>query len=98
MPNVIIEAAALYTLFIKRVSKVKLSDRTRNLFANLASYSFGIYLVHALILDLMGMAGIHSSSFTPIVMLPVTICLGFVISYIVVAVLRKIPVLGKKIT
>ena len=97
MPNVILEASALYVFFVNRMSKIEYKEKLRTFFAKLAEYSFGIYIIHALIIDILFLCGIHSETFSPVIMMPVLILGSFVISYVLVWILRKIPIIRKTI-
>lgn len=97
-PNTIIVASALFTFFTTRVSKHSFSERTSKFIARLSEFSFGVYLIHALILDLMGDIGLSPLMITPVLMQPVLVLATFVLCCAIVAAIRKIPVVGKKIT
>lgn len=97
-PNVILEAVALYTFFVNHVSKIDFSRRTKKVFAKIAECSFGIYLVHALLLDILDVMEINSAMINPVIMFPVMIFIGFAASMILVMIIRSIPVIGKRIT
>lgn len=98
MPNVIIESSALYTLFVKRVSKINFSQRTRILFKNLSDLCFGVYLSHALIIEVLNLCNITVLSASPLIMvIPLTL-LVYLVSLLLTFLIRKIPVVGKKIT
>lgn len=96
--NVTIEAIAIYTFFVKRISKVNFSDMLIKWIAKLSEYSFGVYLVHALVLELIAIVGINPTMASPFFMLPLIVCITFIITNVFVALLRKIPYIGKKIT
>ena len=88
-PNVIAYSAALYLLFMKRVSTVRFSAQTINCLAFLTEMSFGVYCIHALINELFPFCG----------SLPVLRTLSiYLISLVLTWLIRKIPVVGKKIT
>ena len=94
-PNVAIEASALYSFFIYRVSKINFSEKTRSIFSFISKHSMGVYLTHALVLDVLLYFGIHSLNFNPIIMLPVIIVAGFAISLAITVGLKKLGKLGK---
>lgn len=96
MPNIAVEAAAIYTVFTKRVSKHHFSDRAVKWISKLSEYSFGVYLIHALILEFIGMTGF--TTYGSLFVFPVIVIATVVISNILVGLLRKIPLIGKKIT
>jgi surface polysaccharide O-acyltransferase-like enzyme len=95
MPNVAIEAVALYTFFVNRIGKIHFSEKAEALISKLAEYSFGVYLVHALVLELFeGIRGICSAAEN----VGLRVISVFVVSAAATALIRKIPVIGKKIT
>lgn len=98
MPNIIIESAAIYTFFVKRVSKIKFSKRTVKIFSKLTEYGFGVYLVHALINAIIGLTGWTATTISPFVSVPLLTLIIYVISLLVTVLIRKIPFLGKNIT
>ena len=61
----------------------------------LAERSFGVYLVHSLVIEIMGERGLTVLIFDPIWWTPVVALMAFLVSTIIAAVLGKIPVLGK---
>lgn len=82
-------SAALYLLFVKRLSTVRFSAQTINCLAFLTEMSFGVYCIHALINELFPFCG----------SLPVLRTLSiYLISLVLTWLIRKIPVVGKKIT
>ncbi len=58
-------------------------------------YNFGIYLSHALFLYLLDDFGISYKLCTPIISIPVTAVICFILSLLLVWILDKIPVAGK---
>lgn len=94
-PNVVLFSGAIYTFFVKRVSKIHFSPRTRRMFGVLTEYGFGVYCIHALL---------NASLPTPqLAALPLTtsllrvLCL-YLASLFLTWLIRKIPYVGKKIT
>lgn len=98
MPNIIIESAGIYTLFVKRVSKIKFSERTVKIFSKLTEYGFGVYLVHALINELIGLTGWTAVSISPFVSIPLLTIVVYTLSLLVTVIIRKVPFVGKNIT
>lgn len=97
-PNTIIVAAAIYTLFIKRIGKVSFSQKVVHLISVLSEYSFGVYLVHALILNMFEVVGLEPTVLHPLLAMPLITLLAFMITVVIVMLVRKIPKLGKAIT
>lgn len=98
MPNVVLEAAALYTFFVNRVSRVRFCPKASAFISELAVCSFGVYLVHALVLAFSdGIPG-NAIPGNPIFVVAMRVIFVFAISAAATALIRKIPVIGKKIT
>ena len=98
MPNIIIESAGIYTFFVKKVSKIKFRERTVKIFAKLTEYGFGVYLVHALINELVELTGWTAVTISPFVSVPLLTFIVYGISLLVTIVIRKFPFIGKNIT
>ncbi|MCD8019247.1 MAG: acyltransferase family protein [Clostridiales bacterium] len=95
--NVIFTSAAIFTFFDKKVSRVNFTEHTRKLFAKGAELSFGIYLIHALFNELTAYIGL-GNNIPCSIMVPVLTVLIFVLCTVAVALIRKIPIIGKQIT
>lgn len=98
MPNIIIESAAIYTFFVKRVSKINFKEKTVKIFSKLTEYGFGVYLIHALINELIGLTGWIAVTISPFISVPLLTMVVYGISLIATIVIRKIPFIGKNIT
>lgn len=98
MPNVAIESMAIYTFFVKRVSNFSLNELCKRIIYKLSEYSFGVYLIHALVLVAVEKVGITPIMINPFVMVPTIGLIVVVISNILIHFLRKTPCIGKKIT
>ena len=88
-PNNLLTAAAIF-VFAKQ--------HLRNLpkfVAWTAKCSFSIYLVHALVIDLLADRGYHVLTWNPVWSVPVLSVAVFAISLALAAVLKKIPWIGK---
>lgn len=97
-PNIAVVSSALYTCFVKRVSKISWSDKTIGRLARLSEYSFGVYLSHALILELISLTGVANVPVSPLIKLPLYVLCAFVIGNLLTGLIRRIPILGRKIT
>ena len=98
MPNIIIEAAAIYTFFTNRICRLKLSAPVQAAVSQIAANCFGIYLVHALILDLLCSLVFNLLPISAISLVLLRVFCTFIVALIVVCFVRKIPYVGKKIT
>lgn len=97
-PNVAIESFAIYTFFIKRVSRWNLKSRLSFAIERISEYSAGIYYIHALILEFFGIAGLSPFEALPLIMVPLVALIAIIMSGFAVCIIRKIPRIGTKIT
>lgn len=96
--NIAIMAVAFFTAVLNLCNKKKFGEKSSVVITKIATYSFGVYLAHPLVLWVFKWLGFVPTLFNPIVSVPVialcTVLLSFAISF----VLRKIPKIGKMIT
>ena len=96
-PNIAITAVAIFVFFVKKVNKIKFSEKTRLCLKEVSDMMFGVYLIHDLFIMLFNRYGlliekIHSLCWAMLVSM-----LIMSVSCIFVWIFRKIPIL-KKIT
>lgn len=91
-PNNVLAAAALFVFVKQHLSKLPRWVKW------LSGCSFGIYLVHPLVIESLERAGVHVLSFQPLIAVPVLSAAVLAISWGVSAILRKLPVAGRYIT
>ncbi len=89
---VLLESVAIFTLF-----KYHDFSRSRlgNLIPKLASYSFGVYMVHILVRDAVRSLGLTSTTFTPLLSVPLMSIIIFLVSNVIAIILKRIPILRK---
>lgn len=88
-------SAALFLLASKIWSHASLSRVLESLVRELSAATFGIYLMHILVLERLNETGFNSSSINNLIGIPLLAIVCFLISYAATAVLRRIPVIGK---
>lgn len=98
LPNIVIEAMAVYTFAVKRISGIRFSEKGIRWITALSDYSFGVYLIHALVIEFYGHVGLTPTLVNPLVMVPVLTVLAYGTSHIAAVLLRKIPYVGKRMT
>lgn len=98
MPNTIIICVACYTFFVKRVSKVTVSEKVERMITKLGKANFGTYLIHALILDVFKKIGLTPIIVSPFVALPILTIMCYVISATIACGVQKLPKIGRYIT
>ncbi len=95
--NVLLESIAVFVL-AKNHFKWCMNKRIEACIRKFSKYSFGAYLVHAMVLEqLHHFFGIHTLSFHPIVSVIVIVSIVCVISFGISGMLNSIPVLKKYI-
>ncbi len=89
---VLLESVAVFSVGKQKLSKIR-SPRLDSLVKMLSRYSFGIYLVHPLVIELLRTLGLHTLTFSPILSVPILAVIVFAISAAISAALNHIPVL-----
>ena len=92
--NVLLEAVAVFELY-KNISFKE--NKFYRLILRLSQWSFGAYMVHALIIEQTIKCGLSTLSFHSAIATPVIVLIVFVISYAISAVIHLIPVAKKYI-
>lgn len=98
MPNIVIVASAIYYLFVERIAKFSFNEKQVKLISKLSEYSFGVYLVHALFIDIMEGVLSKYSTINPVIIFTFMVMIVYALSNVAVGLIRKIPCIGKKIT
>ncbi len=93
--TVLLESIAVFVFF--KYLNPKLSEKSAGIISRLSKYSFGVYLVHPMILETFDKLGLNVQSFTTVLSIPVIMIAAAIISLAVSALLNRIPVLKKYI-
>lgn len=94
-PNIVILSASVYLLF--KNTQLKLNAFWHKTINLICEHSYGIFLIHILVLTLLNQYGVQYNLFSPILSVPVITVLCFLLSFVLVYVLKKIPLLKKLI-
>ena len=86
--NTIIQSFAVFVILKGTAIKQKNIKWIRNIISN---YSYGIYLVHIMVIGIFYNHGIFWTMFHPLVSVPIIILLTLVVSTAIIYLLRKIP-------
>ena len=97
-PNIIIVTMAVYTFGVKRLSQLSLSDKAVKIISSLSEHSFGVYLIHALVIECFALLGMTPNLIHPLLMIPIYTILVYLTSHFLILIIRKIPCIGRKIT
>jgi surface polysaccharide O-acyltransferase-like enzyme len=96
-PAVIMLSASVFLIF--KLSAPKLSPLVLRIRDFAGKYNYGIYLAHALVLYFLDdLLGISYKLCTPIIAIPLTALICFVITLILVWMVSKVPFVGKWIS
>lgn len=90
-PNTMLVAFAIFLLFKSQKDK-QFSDKKQKIVSVLSSTTFGIYLIHAFLLQLFDNFGMSSSFINPILAIPIKAIVVFCVSFVIIYLLRKIPI------
>lgn len=92
---VVFMSIGVFIFFKEYVSKIALSGRSIKIIASISSCTLGMYLLHAFVLERLYNFGLTTLSFHPLLSVLVLSVAGFLISWLIVFILRKIPVVRK---
>ena len=91
--NILLETLAVFTFF--KYGKYE-SDKLNAIVLKMSKYSFGAYLVHALIIEQLNIRlGLNTLSFNPVLAVPSIGVIVFAVSFTISALLNRIPVVKK---
>lgn len=90
-PNIAIMCICIYLLF--KNSPVNFPLLLRGVVNKVSAYSYGIYLVHILVLDLFFNYGFTYSIMPAVFSIPIISLSCLLVSYLVIYILRKVPYL-----
>ena len=89
--NVMCESVAVFVFFRMHFNRESVIIR------KLSQYSFGAYLVHDAVIQLIRKLGLHSLTFCPVFSVPVAAAVVFMLSFTISGILNHVPVLKKYI-
>lgn len=91
-PNTLCAAAAIFVFAKYHLTRLPRAVEW------MAKNSFGVYLCHAILIDILADRGIHVLTFDPVWSVPVLSAGIFAAALVLTAVISKIPVVGKYLT
>ena len=86
-PNVLLSSIGVFLILKNSTIKNK---AIKNLILFLSNQSFGIYLVHILVLTLLNKIGINWQFLNPIISIPITSIICLIISSLIIYLIRKV--------
>ncbi|MBO5068966.1 MAG: acyltransferase family protein [Roseburia sp.] len=94
-PNICFAAWAVFLFFKEHIAKIAFSEKWGGRIGTLAELSFGMYLMHQFVNTALRLLGITTTSFAPVLAVPVLTCVVFAVSFAVIFVISKIPFVRK---
>jgi surface polysaccharide O-acyltransferase-like enzyme len=100
--NVILASGAAFIL-VRKISEAKIftSPRIHSVSRSLASSSFGIYLIHVLVIEVLsaGIPFLHLNAFmgNPLWSIPLVSTVIFILSVLIVRVIQRIPIVNQAV-
>lgn len=91
-------SAALFIFFQEKVSSVSWSKRSMTWIRRLSDNTFGVYLIHLWVLEIMEIKGINTMMISSVVSVPLVALLCFLIGNVMISCIRMIPIVGKYIS
>jgi surface polysaccharide O-acyltransferase-like enzyme len=95
LPNTMFVAYALFIFFNEKFRRIEFSRKTEKIISRISKDTFGIYLIHALVIEMFGIIGLNTLIITPILSIPIISIMVLIISEIGTIILNKIPVINK---
>lgn len=93
-PNIVIFGAGVFLLFKEKISKISFTENCKKGVFSLSKLTFGIYLIHVLVLRILYQVGFGISLFHPIISVPIVSLVTFIFAALIIWTIRKIPVIG----
>ncbi|MDN6625669.1 MAG: acyltransferase family protein [Pisciglobus halotolerans] len=96
-PNVFFASLAFFVFIKKRFDSYEPFGKSKRMINLLSARSFGVYLIHVLVLYILWKLGLTSEILPVIVPVPLIAASVIVISYLLISLLNKVPGLKKVI-
>lgn len=93
-PNNVMFSIGVLLLFKENVAKIKVSERIKLFIYKISKLTFGIYLIHVLLLEILYNVGINIQLFHPLLSIPFISIIVFSTGSIIIWFFRKIPIIG----
>lgn len=90
-------SAALFLFFTAKVSRHSFGPRAKKVICGISMDTLGVYAMHIAFIQLMSSLGIHSMVLPNIIGIPLLTATCFIACTLAVAILRRLPFIGKYI-
>ncbi|EKD43775.1 MAG: hypothetical protein ACD_72C00122G0003 [uncultured bacterium] len=95
LPTTMLISFGLFVFFKKTFLNIKVSDKIYQVINYLSECTFGIYLVHWFAISMIDVANIKTVTYSPLLSVPILSVFVFVVSFLAIVTIKKIPVLSK---
>ena len=92
-----IQGIALFVFFKEKMKNVTFKPTTQKFILDISGLTFGVYMVHVVLLALLDKFGFSPVTYPAVYMIPMLILFVLPTSFFISFVLKKIPILGKNI-
>ena len=95
--TVLMETVGVFMMIKTLFCEKRWAAQSRAVLEKLSAYTFGVYLVHMFVLNLLSAWGIHARTFNAAFSIPIIVFLTYLISLLISSILNHIPVVKKYI-
>lgn len=96
--NVSLTGVALFTFGKYHLNNTKISEKSKKMVRILSKYSFGAYLVHVMVIEILAhVLGLQIVATDPIWAVPAVSIVVVILSFVISAIINRIPILNKYI-
>ena len=92
-----LQGLAIFVFTKQKLSNWKPSDENQKLILDISGLTFGVYMVHVVLLALLDKFGFSPVSYPAIYMIPMLILFVLPVSFFLSWLIKKIPIIGKYI-
>lgn len=93
--NIVLMSMGVFMFFRDYVSKIKFSEKSKRIITDLSKLTFGIYLIHVLILKIFSRVGYDVSIAPHYISYFLVSISTFIVSGIIICLIKKIPKISK---
>lgn len=97
-PSIYFYSIGILLFFKEYISKVRFTEKLEKIIFSISKLTFGIYLMHVLVLKLWYSVGVSLQIAHPMVSIPIVSFVVFISAGLVVWCIRKIPLVGTYLT
>jgi surface polysaccharide O-acyltransferase-like enzyme len=97
LPNTMVISFSVFIIFQQIDKRINFSNKQKIIIIDIGKSTFGIYLVHALIIQILRYFGLNPLTINPIISIPLISIAVMLVSFIGIKIIEKIPVLNRSV-